>query len=273
MEVKVHFLFTLFIITYSTVIFSEENPVVATVGNSKIFLEDLNKNLMGAKYFVTNKKVTKEYILNELINRELGIQKAKKNKLQNDPVVKSKIEDILYHAQISKDLEGQLSEINVTDKELEKYFKRYPEYRTSHILLRIKVQPESNELLAASKVATKIYSQLRNSPTKFEQLANKHSQSPNAEVGGDVGFQPAASLAPEYYNAIKGKPIGFITKPVVTQYGIHIIKVTDKRNFKNINRTVYQKLVYDEKRDQIISNYFSKLRKNVPVNITKKYLK
>jgi parvulin-like peptidyl-prolyl isomerase len=260
-------------ITFSTILFSEENPIVATVGNSKIFLKDLNKNLTGAKYFVTNKKVTKEYILNELINRELGIQKAKKNKLEKDPLVKSKIEDILYHAQISKDLENQLSEINVSDKEIKDFFKKYPEYRTSHILLRIKVKPESNELLAASKVATKIYKQLRNSPVKFEELANKHSQSPNAEIGGDVGFQPAMSLAPEYYEAIKGKPIGFITKPVVTQYGIHIIKVTDKKEYKNINKSIYQKLVYDKKRDQIISKYFVKLRKNASINITKKYLK
>ena len=273
MEVKVHFLLTLLMITLSTTLYSEENPVVATVGKSKIFLNDLNKNLTGAKYFVTNKKVTKEYILNELINRELGIQKAKKNKLEKDPVVQNKINDILYHAQISKDLEGQLSEINVTDEEIKNYFKKHPEYRTSHILLRIKVKPESNELLAASKVATKIYNQLRNAPTKFEELANKHSQSPNAEIGGDVGFQPAMSLAPEYYQAIKGKPIGFITKPIVTQYGIHIVKVTDKKDYKNINKTVYQKLVYDQKRDQIIDKYFSKLRKNASIKITKKYLK
>jgi parvulin-like peptidyl-prolyl isomerase len=261
MDVKVVKISIFLITIFSLNVFANQNPVVAEVNGRKIYLKDLEKNFIGAKYFVSGKKVTKEYILDELINRELGIIKAKKANLQLDPIVKDKINDILYHAQISKDLEDKLSEIKISDKEIKQYFKANPEYRTSHILLRIKVKPEGNELLAASDVAKDIYRKLKKDPTKFESLANKYSQSPNAEVGGDVGFQPSVNLAPEYYEAIKGRPVGYISKPTLTQYGLHIIKVTDIKKYKDINKTAYQKIVYDSKRDKLLANYFSALRK------------
>ena len=41
----------------------------------------------------------------------VGIQKAKKNKLDQDPVFRNKMLDIMYHAQVSKDLEDKLKDI------------------------------------------------------------------------------------------------------------------------------------------------------------------
>jgi parvulin-like peptidyl-prolyl isomerase len=273
MDVKVVKILFILSALISSNVFANKNPVVAEVNGRKIFLKELEKNFTGAKYFVSGKKVTKQYVLNELINRELGIIKARKSKLQQDPIVKNKINDLLYHAQISKDLEEKLSQIKISDKDIKKYFNKNPEYRTSHILLRIKVNPDGNELLAASDVAKDIYRKLKKDPSKFESLANKHSQSPNAEVGGDVGFQPSVNLAPEYFQAIRGKPVGYITPPTMTQYGLHIIKVTDIKKYKDVNKTAYQKIVYDSKRDQVLAGYFSNLRKNASIKIEKKYLK
>ena len=147
------------------------------------------------------------------------------------------------------------------------YFSNYS------ILLRIKVSPEANELMAAAEIASDIYKKLQRDPSKFAELANKHSQSPNAEIGGDLGFQPAKSLAPEYYEAIKGKSIGHITKPIRTQYGLHIIRVMDKRSYEDIDKNIYQKIVYDSKRDEIIKKYFDELRAKATIKIEKKYLK
>ena len=51
------------------------------------------------------------------------------------------MEDILYHAQISKDLEKQLGQIQVSEEEVKKYYSDNPEYRTAHILLEQKLLP------------------------------------------------------------------------------------------------------------------------------------
>lgn len=274
MDVKVFN--TLSIIFVSLIIssaFADKNPVVATVNGTNIRYNTLMRNYEGAKFYVSAKKVTKEAILNELINRELGIQKAKKEKLNSNDIVKNKMEDILYHAQISKDLEKQLGQIQVSEEEVKKYYGDNPEYRTAHILFRTKAVASPNELKAAVDVAAKVYRQVLNEPQRFAEFANKYSQSQNAETGGDIGYRPAGMLAPEYYNAIKGKKVNFITQPVKTQYGLHIIKVLGEKKYSQINREVYEKLVYDIKRDKILGNYFSSLRSNASIKIEKKFLK
>jgi peptidyl-prolyl cis-trans isomerase C len=82
-----------------------DDPVVATVNGEKILKSTLDQSYQQNLLFLSNKKVTREKVLDDLISRELGVQKAKANKLDKDPVILSKMEDILYHAQISKDLE------------------------------------------------------------------------------------------------------------------------------------------------------------------------
>jgi len=272
--IKKSYLFTLTLIASSafTSVVANDDPVVATVNGASItksiFDDSYKQNMM----FVSDKVVTKEKVLDDLINRELGIMRAKQGKLQDDSVVKRKMEDVLYHAQISKDLEPKLAKIVVTDKDVEDYYKKFPEYRTAHILFRVQAVPELEEAKAAQDQAMQVYADLKRVPNKFTELANRYSQSSAAQNGGDIGFQPAVRLAPEYFAAINGKEDGHITPPVRSQFGYHIIKVLSKKDFKSINTALYKKIVYDIKRDKILEDYFADLRKSATVNINKSVL-
>src|SRR5690606_20686848 len=82
-----------------------QKDVVATVNGRAITRKQFEDYHLQNLKFVGQRKITKEVSLNDLINRELGIQKSRKSGLDKDPTVISKQEDILYHAQISKDLE------------------------------------------------------------------------------------------------------------------------------------------------------------------------
>lgn len=265
-------LFGLLISSSSIAQNNQQDPVVATVNGvnitKSVFDESYRQNMM----FVSDKVVTKEKVLDDLINRELGIIRAKAAKLEQDQIVKRKMEDVLYHAQISKDLEPKLAKIVVTDKEVEEYYKKFPEYRTAHILFRVEAVPEEDQAFAAQDQARKVYAELQKSPAKFAELANRYSQSSTAPNGGDIGFQPAVRLAPEYFEAINGKANDFITSPVRTQFGYHIIKVLAKKDFKSINTTLYKKIVYDKKRDKILEEYFADLRKSATIKINKEAL-
>jgi len=267
------FLVFVLAITITNKTFAEKNPVVAKVNGKKITLNELNTNYNNAKLFVTSKVVTKGKVLEELINRYLGIHKAKKENLDQNPVVKSKMEDVLYHAQLSKDLESQFAKISVTDGEVENYYKTNPEYRSAHILLRVRATPSTEEIKAALDRSMKIYRELKSKPSKFADLAAKYSQSENAETGGDIGYQPKVRLAPEYYRAIHNQPEGHISSPVRTQFGYHIIKNMGKLKYNAVDKNLYRKIVYDQKRDELISNYFDSLKKNATIKIEKKYLK
>ncbi len=252
---------------------AKPDPVVATVNGTEIKKSQLDQAFEQNLMFVSDKVVTKEKVLNDIINREIGVRKAKEAKLQEDPTVKAKMEDVLYHAQISKDLEKKLQGISVTDKEAQDYYNKSKEYRTAHILFRIRVTPQKEESEEAMKKALEVYKQLQAKPQLWPELANKYSQSSSAPAGGDLGFNPAVKYAPEFFKAINGKATGFITSPVRTQFGIHIIKVLGVHEWKEVDPALYKKIVYDQKRDKILEEYFAEARKGAQIKVNKELLK
>ena len=249
------------------------DPVVATVNGVEIKKTQLQQAFEQNLMFVSDKVVTKEKVLNDIIDREIGIKKAKEEKLNDDPVVKAKMEDVLYHAKISKDLEKKLQTITVSDKEAQDYYAKNKEYRTAHILFRIRVAPQKEETQEATKKALEVYKQLQAKPQMWPELANKYSQSSTAPSGGDMGYLPAIKYAPEYFKAINGKANGFISAPIRTQFGLHIIKVLAVHEWKEVDPAIYKKIVYDQKRDKMLEEYFQESRKSAQIKINKEFLK
>jgi parvulin-like peptidyl-prolyl isomerase len=244
-----------------------QKDVVATVNGRTITKKQFEEYHLQNLKFVGQRKITKEVSLQDLINRELGIIKAKKTGLDKDPAIIAKQEDILFHAQISKDLEGEFKKINVSDDDVKKYYDSNKEYRTAHILYRLRAEPTPEEVKGAFDQSLAIYTQLQKNPEDFAKLANKYSQTSAAPVGGDLGFQPPTRLAPEYYEAIKDQKVGHVTKPVRTQMGYHVIKVLGVKSYDQIDKNLYKKIIYDKKRDAIIENYFKGLAKGADIKI------
>ena len=123
------------LVTTSALAQTTANDPVATVNGKKITKAQLEEYHQQNLRFISQRKITREVSLDDLISRELGVQKARKTGLDKDPVVAAKMDDILYHAQISKDLEGEFKKITVTDDEVRKYYADNKEYRTAHICL------------------------------------------------------------------------------------------------------------------------------------------
>ncbi len=246
------------------------DEVVATVGSTKITRKQLEEYHQQNLRFVTQRKITREVSLDDLINRALGIQRARKTGLDKDPMVVSKMEDILFHAQVSKDLEGPLSKITVSDDEVAKYYADNKEYRTAHILFRLPIQPTPDEVDKAAKAADKAYQEVSANPDTFTAVATKASQGTTAPAGGDLGYQPPVRLAPEYYAAIKGQKVGFISRPVRTQMGYHVVRVLGVKDFDQIDKNLYKKIIYDQKRDALMNAYFQGLKKGADVKILAK---
>jgi len=251
-----------------------KDPIVAEVNGTKIKKSTLfryhNKNLHFVK---SDKKATLKNSLNDLIDRIVGIEKAKKANLHKKPSVIKKMNDILYHAQISKDLDPQLKKIKVTDKEVKSYYSKNPEYRTAQILYRLRVAPSKEDVKKATEQSYGIYEVVTKKPESFLVMAAKYSQTSNAPIGGDLGYQPRAKLTPEFFAAIKNKEVGFITKPFRTQYGFHVVKVLGVKEYKQINIKMYKKIIYDQKRDKILAGYFAKSRKQSKIKLYKQHMK
>lgn len=63
----------------------------------------------------------------------------------------------------------------------------------------------------------------------FEYFANLYSKCPSGRNGGDLGYFKKGQMVPQFEIAAFNLPVGEISKPVWTQFGWHLIKVTDRR--------------------------------------------
>ena len=53
----------------------------------------------------------------------------------------------------------------------------------------------------------------------------------SAADGGDLGWNEPDIFVPEFSEAMKTQEIGFISEPFRTQFGWHIVEVTDRRSY------------------------------------------
>lgn len=65
---------------------------------------------------------------------------------------------------------------------------------------------------------------------KFEDLARQYSEDGTAASGGDLGWVNPGDTVPEFEKAMNALKVGEISEPVRTQFGWHIIQVTERRS-------------------------------------------
>jgi peptidyl-prolyl cis-trans isomerase SurA len=98
--------------------------------------------------------------------------------------------------------------------------------RVRHILLR--PSPELSAEAAARRLLQFKRDILSRART-FEQLARDNSEDASAAQGGDLGWTAPGSFVPEFEEAMAALPVGGISDPVTTRFGLHLIQVIDRR--------------------------------------------
>lgn len=109
-----------------------------------------------------------------------------------------------------------------------------PLVKASHILVK-KSDDDAKDLAQANKIYDEV-----SKGADFAKAAQQYSQDPGtAQRGGDVGYFAKDAMVKEFSDAaMKGK-VGEILKPVKTNFGYHIIKVTGRIT----NKYVVEKIV------------------------------
>jgi peptidyl-prolyl cis-trans isomerase C len=62
----------------------------------------------------------------------------------------------------------------------------------------------------------------------FGDLAKQHSQCPSGKQGGDLGAFGRGQMVPEFDTACFEGPVGEVQGPVQTQFGYHLLEVTER---------------------------------------------
>jgi peptidyl-prolyl cis-trans isomerase SurA len=98
--------------------------------------------------------------------------------------------------------------------------------RARHILLRPSAELSAE---AAARRLLQFKRDILSRARTFEQLARENSEDGSAAQGGDLGWTAPGSFVPEFEEAMKALPVGGISDPVTTRFGLHLIQVVDRR--------------------------------------------
>lgn len=124
--------------------------------------------------------------------------------------------------------EGELRVYNILSKEGAK------EVKASHILIAYKGSERANPDVKrskkeAEKEAQRLAGEAADDPDAFGDLAKEFSDGPSGSKGGDLGFFGPNMMAKAFEEAAFGLPVGGVSGVVETEFGFHIIKVTDEK--------------------------------------------
>jgi len=62
----------------------------------------------------------------------------------------------------------------------------------------------------------------------FATLAGEHSECPSGKQGGDLGEFAPGQMVREFDQVVFSKDVGQVHGPVKTQFGFHLIEITER---------------------------------------------
>lgn len=133
------------------------------------------------------------------------------------------------------DLDAVKAGITLNEDDLRTYYKENlsrlagkEERRASHILIGAAKDAPAAEREKAKAKAMELLAELRKAPGRFAELAKKDSQDPgSAASGGDLGFFGHGAMVKPFEDATFLLKKGEISDVVETDFGYHIIMLTD----------------------------------------------
>lgn len=144
------------------------------------------------------------------------------------------------------------------------------EYRISHIL--IKTNPVLNDAQAKAKL-NQLVADIKAGKTTFEEAAKANSLDyVSAADGGDLGFQFLDTFDPAFANVASRAKKDQISAPFKSQFGWHVLKVTDTRQGDRTEDAYAQKAyenIVNQQAQEASQDWVKTLRKNADIQYVK----
>jgi peptidyl-prolyl cis-trans isomerase C len=217
-------------------------------------------------------QLTKRSVLDQLISEKLLIQEAKNKGLEQDKDVLEQIkkitEQILVQSFIEKEIIGK---VKVEDQEALTYY----EANKDKFITKEQVYLY-NILVDTEEKAKDILEKLK-AGGDFIEIAKEKSIGPSAAQGGDLGYVSKGELIPEIENVVFALEIGSISDIIKSEYGFHILKVTDKKpevlkTFEEVKEEITKTLL-STKQKEAFDKLIEELKAQVTIEINEEALK
>jgi foldase protein PrsA len=226
-------LLTLILFTLATGCGNNLESAVAKVGDETITLQDLRDEMV--RQFRTEQEAARkplemrEKALESLVERRLKVAAARADGYFDKPDVQERERNMLQEAIINKLYEVEILDQVVTEAVLrETYDKQGTEIQASHILIRW--TPDSS---AVRQQVEQIAREIQNG-LPFDQAAAQYTEEPGGkERSGELGWFSWGRMVPAFQEAAWALKENEVSKPVETNFGVHLIHLTGRRQVEN----------------------------------------
>ncbi len=178
-------------------------------------------------------KIKKQFPSEEEFNKQLAQAGQSPDKL-NETLTKMLQQQRWIESQIGDKANVSTEEAKAFYDKNQAEFQEGASVKASHILFR--VNPDDSPEVTAQKLAAAKKAIARAKKEDFTTLAKELSEEPGAkDSGGDLGFFTKDKMVPEFADAAFVQKVNTVsTEPVKTQFGYHVIKVTDTKEARTV---------------------------------------
>ena len=257
-----------------SIAFAQVDPVIMTINGTPVtrseFEYSYNKNNSEG---VIDKKTVDEYV-DLFVNYKLKVQAALDARL--DTLSSFKKEFATYRDQ-------QIRPSMITEQDVENEAHRIYEdtrqridgnggmVKVSHILLMLGQKATPAENVKLKSRADSIYTVLKKGGN-FAELAKKFSDDKSTAVkGGELPWISKGQTVKAFEDAAYSLKVGEISKPVLSEFGYHIIKKEGKQNFfpyDSLRTDIIRFIDARGIREKIINDKLDSLAKSMPAGTT-----
>lgn len=193
-------------------------------------------------------------LLQELINQELFYSYAMEQGYDKEEAFLQEVEIVKANLLKSYAIRQFLNNVEFDNTKAQAYydenadqFVKAPTVSASHILVK--------EEADAKRIKAEL-----DGGKDFADAAKEHSTCPSKERGGDLGSFGRGQMVPEFEQAAFDSEINVVTDPVKTQFGYHLIKVSEKQpeskqRFEDVKSQIEKHLMHQAQN----AAYFDKI--------------
>jgi peptidyl-prolyl cis-trans isomerase C len=175
--------------------------------------------------------------------------------------------DIVINSLVDKEIAAKIA---VSDAEAKKFydenidkFKEGENIRASHILCGIDPKATAEEKKKAKEKAEALLKEIK-AGKDFAELAKTNSSCPSSAQGGDLGVFGKGQMVPSFEAAAFALKPGEVSDVVETQFGYHIIKLTEKKEagvtkFDEVKERI-QEYLKGTKMQKAVADYIDNLK-------------
>jgi len=202
-----------------------ENKVLAVVGEKEIRQSDFDTLLQQIgpqRAMQFQSPEGQKQLLDELIHQELFLIDGKANNIEATEEFQMELDFVKDNMIKQFAIRNLLDTVTVEDNEIEAF------YGENGAMFRNEESVTASHILVDSEDKANVILEEVKGDKSFEDAAKEYSSCPSAQNGGDLGNFTRGRMVPEFENAAFDLAVDEISGVVQTQFGFHIIKITEK---------------------------------------------